>query len=159
MYLILSRWAVCEILALHDILKCLGFVQKTLQDLKENLYTSLGTPVQLLMQISNQPIICQQLDAFRYIDMIKVTCWSSDYASERGRRVTLMTLKVTWWLVTDELVWVFQKLISWNFPTQPSLEFTETGLKKRKYPMRSSSLGQNALLMSGQRKSQTALSW
>ncbi len=32
------------------------------------------------------------------------------------------------------LVWVFQKLlIYWDFHTQPSLEFTENGPKKRKY--------------------------
>lgn len=139
-------------------IKMLWFWQKTLQDLKENLYTSLGTPVQRLMQISNHSIICQHLSAFRYIDMIKVTCWS--YASERGRRMTLMTLKVTWWLVTDELVWVFQKLISWNFPTQPSLEFRETGLEKNKISNEKQFSGSKWLIhVRSEENGQTALSW
>ncbi len=41
-----------------------------------------------------------------------------------------------WLLVPDGLVWVFQKLlIYWDFHAQPSLGFTENGLKKRKYPV------------------------
>ncbi len=37
-----------------------------------------------------------------------------------------------WLLVPDELVWVFKKLlIYWDFHTQPSLGFTENGLKKK----------------------------
>ncbi len=47
------------------------------------------------------------------------------------------------------LVWVFQKqLICWDFHTQPSLGFTENGPKKRKYPVSSSCVDENALLMS-----------
>ncbi len=47
-----------------------------------------------------------------------------------------MTLNVEWLLVPDGLVWVFQKLlIYWDFHSQPSLGFTENGLKKRKYPV------------------------
>ncbi len=43
---------------------------------------------------------------------------------------------------------VFQKLlICWDFHTQPSLGFAENGLKKRKYPVSRSSLGENALLL------------
>jgi len=43
---------------------------------------------------------------------------------------------------------VFQKLlICWDFPTQPSPGFTESGQRKRKYPVSSSSLGENAFLM------------
>ncbi len=38
-------------------------------------------------------------------------------------------------------------LIYWDFHTQPSLRFTETGSKKRKYPV-SASVDQNALLIS-----------
>ncbi len=46
-------------------------------------------------------------------------------------------------------VWVFQKLlIYWDFHAQPSLEFTENGQKKRKYPMSGSCVDENALLMS-----------
>ncbi len=45
-------------------------------------------------------------------------------------------LNVEWLLVSDELVWVFQKLlIYWNFHTPPYLWFTENGPKKRKYPV------------------------
>lgn len=43
---------------------------------------------------------------------------------------------------------VFQKvLIPWDFHTQPFARFAENGLKKRKYPVSSSCLGPNALLM------------
>ncbi len=42
-----------------------------------------------------------------------------------------MTLNVGWLLVPDGLVWVFQKLlIYWDFHEQPSLGFTENGLKR-----------------------------
>ncbi len=54
-----------------------------------------------------------------------------------------------WLLVPDGLVWVFQKLlIYWDFHAQPSLGFTENGLKKRKYPVSGSCVDENALLMS-----------
>ncbi len=43
----------------------------------------------------------------------------------------------------DGLVWVFQ-----YFHAQPSLGFTENDLKKRKYPVSSSFVDENALLMS-----------
>ncbi len=49
----------------------------------------------------------------------------------------------------DGLVWVYQKLlIYWDFHAQPSLGFTEYGLKKRKYPVSGSCVDENALLMS-----------
>ncbi len=49
----------------------------------------------------------------------------------------------------DGLVWVFQKLlIYWDFHAQPSLGFTENGLKKRKYPVSGSCVDENVLLMS-----------
>ncbi len=52
-------------------------------------------------------------------------------------------------LVPDGLVWVFQKLlIYWDFHAQPSLGFTENGMKKRKYPVSDSCVDENALLMS-----------
>ncbi len=44
---------------------------------------------------------------------------------------------------------IFQKLlIYWDFHAQPSLGFTENGLKKRKYPVSGSCVDENALLMS-----------
>ncbi len=47
-----------------------------------------------------------------------------------------------WLLVSDGMVWVFQKLlIYWDFHTQPSLGFTE-------YPESSSCVDENALLIS-----------
>ncbi len=39
-------------------------------------------------------------------------------------------------------------LIYWDFHTQPSLGFTESGPKKRKYPASGSCVDENALLMS-----------
>ncbi len=72
---------------------------------------------------------------------------------ERGFK-WLWTLE--WLLVPDRLVWVFQKLlIYWDFHAQPSLRFTESGPKKRKYPVSGSCVDENALLMSevrGQRR-------
>ncbi len=63
-----------------------------------------------------------------HLDVVKTTCWSSNRASERGFK----RLNVEWLLVSDGLVWVFHKLlIYWDFHTQPSLGFTENGLKKR----------------------------
>ncbi len=38
--------------------------------------------------------------------------------------------------------------IYWDFHAQPSLGFTENGLKKRKYPVSGSCVDKNALLMS-----------
>ncbi len=40
----------------------------------------------LVTQIANQPITWQQLNAFRHLDVVKTTCWSSNRASERGRK-------------------------------------------------------------------------
>ncbi len=60
-----------------------------------------------------------------------------------------MTLNVEWLLVPDGLVWVFQKLlIYWDLHMQPSLEITENGPKKRKYPVSGSCVDENALLIS-----------
>ncbi len=60
-----------------------------------------------------------------------------------------MTLNVEWLLVPDGLVRVFQKLLIYrDFHAQPSLGFTENGLKKRKYPVSGSCVDENALLMS-----------
>ncbi len=87
---------------------------------------------------------------------MKTTCWSSNRASEWGRKGILVTLNVEWLLVPDGLVWVFQKLlIYWDFHEQPSLEFTENGPKTRKYPVSGRCVDKNAWLMSevrGQRR-------
>ncbi len=102
----------------------------------------------LVTQIANQPITWQQLNAFRHLDVVKTTCWSSNRSSERGRK-GFKWLNVEWLLVSDGLVWVFHKLlIYWDFHTQPSLGFTENGPKKRKYPVSGSHVDENALLMS-----------
>ncbi len=42
----------------------------------------------------------------------------------------------------------FQKLLIWDFHAHTILGFTENGLKKRKYPVSSSCVDKNALLMS-----------
>ncbi len=59
-----------------------------------------------------------------------------------------------WLLVPDGLIWVFQKLlIYWDFHTQASLEFTENGQKKRKYPVNGSCSGRKCLVdVRGQRR-------
>ncbi len=68
---------------------------------------------------------------------------------QNGEERGFKRLNVEWLLVPDGLVWVFQKLlIYWDFHTQPSLGFTENGLKKRKYPVSGSCVDENALLMS-----------
>ncbi len=57
------------------------------------------------------------------------------------------------------LVWVFQKLlIYWDFHAQPSLEFTENGPKKRKYPVNGSCVDEKAVLMS-EENGQTGWRW
>ncbi len=38
------------------------------------------------LQIANQPFTRQQLNAFIHLDVMKMTCWSSNRASERGRK-------------------------------------------------------------------------
>ncbi len=82
----------------------------------------------LVTQVAHQSITWQQLNAFRYLDVVKTTCWSSNWASERGRKGIKVTLNVEWLLV----VWVFQKLlIYWDFHAQPSLGFTENGQKQK----------------------------
>jgi len=49
---------------------------------------------------------------------------------------------------TRWVVLVNQKLLIYlDFHAQPSLEFTENGLKNRKFPVSSSSVGENYLLM------------
>lgn len=58
-------------------------------------------------------------------------------------------LNVAQLLLADGLVWVSQKLlIYWDFPSQPSLRFTEKHLKMKEYPVSSGSLGVNTMLMS-----------
>ena len=74
----------------------------------------------LLTQTDDQPIAWQQLNAFRHVEVVKTTCWSSNRASEWGR--TGFKWLWTWLLVPDGLVWVCQKqLICWDLHPQPSL--------------------------------------
>ncbi len=82
-------------------------------------------------------------------DVGKTTCWSSNRASEWGRKEIWVTLNVECLLVPDGLFWVFQKLlIYWDFHAKPSLGFTENSPKKRKYPVSGSCVDKKALLMS-----------
>lgn len=69
--------------------------------------------------------------------------------SKWGGKVFEIILNVAQLLLADGLVWVSQKLlIYWDFPSQPSLRFTEKHLKKKEYPVSSGSLGVNTMLMS-----------
>lgn len=55
-----------------------------------------------LMQMSNQPIrLQQQFSAFSHVDIIKMTCWISNWASEWGRKGSFVTLNVAWLLMAD----------------------------------------------------------
>lgn len=85
------------------------------------------------IKISNQPVISQQFNAFRHVDVVKKTFWSSNWEPEWEKKRWLnMWLKVALSVVPDRLVWVFQKLmIYWDFPIQPSLRFTENGPNKK----------------------------
>ncbi len=66
-----------------------------------------------------------------------------------GKKGDLSDFERGMFVGADGLVWVFQKLlIYWDFHAQPSLGFTENGLKKRKYPVSVSCVDENALLMS-----------
>ncbi len=66
-----------------------------------------------------------------------------------GKKGDLSDFECGMLLVPDGLVWLFQKLlIYWDFHAQPSLGFTENGLKKIKYPVSGSCVDENALLMS-----------
>ena len=58
-----------------------------------------------------------------------------------------MTLDVAWLFVPDGLVSVFQKLLTyWGFHEQPSLGFRETRLRKRKYSVSGSCVGEKFLV-------------
>ncbi len=75
-----------------------------------SLDTLLGTPVQLLG--NKLPITWQQLNAFRHLDVVKTTCWSSNRASELGKKEGFKWLW-TWngcWFQTG-WIWVFHKLL------------------------------------------------
>ncbi len=52
------------------------------------------------------------------------------------------------WCQTEWSEYLKKLLIYWDFHAQPSLEFTENGPKKRKYPVSGSCVDENALLMS-----------
>lgn len=49
-------------------------------------FTSISTFFcRLLAQVANQSITWQQVNAFRYVDVVRTTCLSSKSASELGR--------------------------------------------------------------------------
>ncbi len=85
--------------------------------------------------------------------MVKTTCWSSNRASERGRK-GFKWLNVEWLLVPHGPVWVFHKLlIYWDFHTQPSLVFTENGPEKEKISSEWQLCGRKCLVdVRGQRR-------
>ncbi len=86
--------------------------------------TLLGAPVQLLGNTNCKPIRWQQLNAFRHLDVVKTTCWSSNRCWSTG-----------------------------DFHAQPSLGFTENGPKKRKYPVSGSCVNKKCLVdVRGQRR-------
>lgn len=88
---------------------------------------------------------CCQL--FRHADLVHATCWCPSRASGWRRKTIKGLLNVARRLVTDGLLWVFQKLrIYWDFHAQRSRGFTENGPEKENYPASGSSLGQRALL-------------
>lgn len=63
----------------------------------------------LLMKVTNQPIISQELHVVKHVIMIKMPCWSSNWTTEWEKKGDLSDLNVAWLLVPDVLVWVFQK--------------------------------------------------
>ncbi len=79
---------------------------------------------------------------------MKTTCWSSN-EHQNGEEGDLAWLNVEWLLMPEGWSEYFQKLlIYWDFTHNPSLVFTENGLKQRKYPVSGSCVDENALLMS-----------
>lgn len=57
-----------------------------------------------------------------------------------------MTLKVSWLLVPDRLFCVSENAgIYWDIQTQPSLEITENGPQKTKYPVDGNCVDENVL--------------
>lgn len=79
--------------------------------------------------------------------------WSRKPRTEHqnGEKVILETLNLAW-LVPDKLVWLFKKLIICrDFPTWPSLGFTDND-ETKKNPVSSSSLGKCLVLARHQRR-------
>ena len=50
-------------------------------------------------------------------------------------------------VVVSDGLFEWKLLISWDFHTQQSLEFTQNGVKNKTHPLRCSSANRNALLM------------
>lgn len=128
--------------------QCLGLFMltsiwlKCLVVVKVNIYTHWPLYLFncLLIQISNQPITWQQLNAFRHVDTVKTSCWSSSHLInfESGMVVGVLNL----------LVWVFQELpIICDFHRQPSQGFIDNILKKLKYTVSGRSVSKNAMLL------------
>ncbi len=86
------------------------------------------------------------------LDVRRRTFWSSNRHQTEERGFKWLTWK--WLLVPDGWSECFHKLlIYWDFHTQPSLVFTENGLKKRKYPGNGSCVAENVLFdVRGQRR-------
>lgn len=79
--------------------------------------------------------------------------WSRKPRTEHqnGEKVILETLNLAW-LVPDKLVWLFKKLIICrDFPTWPSLGFTDND-ETKKNPVSSSSLGKCLVVARHQRR-------
>lgn len=58
--------------------------------------TRSGTAFQMLVNRSSDSAK-QQLNAFRLVDMVQITCWSSNQASERGSKGNLSDMVVGAW--------------------------------------------------------------
>lgn len=72
-----------------------------------SIYTNTSLLSRSLIQITNQAIKLQQLNAFRHV---KTTQWSLNWALEWQRKMIIETLEAAWLLVPG---WKF--LIFWDF--------------------------------------------
>lgn len=67
--------------------------------LTETQTTNQKHPVKLTLTRGCKPIKCQQLNPFRHIDMIKITCWCSNWALEWGEKVIYVNFMNMSWLL------------------------------------------------------------
>lgn len=94
----------------------------------------------------------QQFSAFRYVSMVKMTRWSSNWTSKWARKVISVSLSVAWLLVPGVLALLFQNSRAYFprlgvSPHKIPAWITQNGQKKIKYPVNGSSLGEKASLM------------